>query len=321
MKNFLELRELIEDQIQDISYPQNPKNIYEPIKYILSLGGKRIRPALVLISHQLFNTDIERSFKAAIAIELFHNFTLLHDDIMDKSPLRRGKKTVHKKWNNDIAILSGDMMLINAYELISEINSDKLPEIMQVFNKAARKICEGQQLDLDFAKRSEITISEYLKMIEYKTSILLASSLKIGAINGGGTNQDLNNIYKFGINIGIGFQLQDDLLDIFGDSDSIGKKVGGDIESNKKTYLYLRALTDADEGQRDRLLQYFTYIRSDTKKIQDIKDIYIDLNIYDKTINLIKKYHQKAMAHLELINSENKLPLLDLCENLKCRDY
>ena len=210
------------------------------------------------MAHQLFDDNIENAIPPALGIEVFHNFTLLHDDIMDNSPLRRGKPTVHKKWNPNVAILSGDIMLVQAYQLIGNVDKSIVKQVLEIFCKAAIQVCEGQQWDMDFEIKKDVSISDYLKMIEYKTSFLLAAALKIGAITGGATDEDTHHLYEFGRNIGIAFQLQDDLLDAYGNPDSFGKQVGGDILANKKTYLYLKALKLANKNQKDKLRHYFS---------------------------------------------------------------
>ena len=229
MKTFSELKALFDHQLSNKQFPDDPKNLYDPIRYVLEIGGKRIRPTLMLMSHQLFSEDIERSFDLAISIEIFHNFTLLHDDIMDNSSLRRGLPTVHEKWTQSSAILSGDAMLIYCYTIINNSDVKPFKEILNVFNQASIKICEGQQLDLDFAASQIIQVEDYLRMIEYKTAVLLAASLKIGALNAGASQVESDHMYNFGINLGIAFQLKDDLLDVYGASLKFGKELGGDI--------------------------------------------------------------------------------------------
>ena len=320
MRSFSELHDIIEKELSDLYYPSTPKNLYDPIKYILNIGGKRIRPILMLLSHQLFSEDIEKSLKAALGIEVFHNFTLLHDDIMDEAPLRRGLQTVHEKWDNNTAILSGDAMLVQSYRLVSDVELSKLRDVFDVFNKAAKEVCEGQQWDMDFEERENVSINEYLKMIEYKTSVLLASSLKIGAINGGATKQDADNIYEFGKNMGIAFQLKDDFLDTFGNSATFGKQIGNDIISNKKTYLYLKALEDSDEKHRSKLIEFFSTNIDSQDKVDDVKSIFTDLEIPRKTMDLIKEYNHKSLNYLGAINSKNKKPLLDFAKLLIDRD-
>ena len=294
----------------------DPKNLYDPIKYILDIGGKRMRPILTLMGHQLFNSDIEKSLKAAVAIEIFHNFTLLHDDIMDEAPLRRGVKTVHEKWDKNSAILSGDTMLVQSFNLLMSVEDAYLREVLSTFNKAAIEVCEGQRWDIDFENKADVSIKEYLKMIEYKTSVLLAASLKIGAINGGATTKEANHLYEFGKNMGIAFQLKDDLLDAFGDPGNFGKQIGGDIITNKKTYLYLKALELADEKQKTKLIQYFSDNSERNQKVESVKKIFNNLGIPLHTTKLMKEYHKKAIYHLDSIDSDAKKPLYTFSEML-----
>lgn len=318
MRSFSELHEIIENELADLYYPSTPKNLYDPIKYVLNIGGKRIRPILMLLSHQLFSEDIEKSLKAALGIEVFHNFTLLHDDIMDKAPLRRGLQTVHEKWDNNTSILSGDTMLVNSFDLISQVEHNHIRKILEVFNKSAIEVCKGQQWDMDFEKREDVTLSEYLKMIEYKTSVLLAASLQIGGINGGASAEQQVHLYEFGKNIGIAFQLKDDLLDAFGNPEKFGKKVGGDILVNKKTFLYLKAIQLANEFQKKQLIQLFSGLNNENK-VDEVKSIFSDLNIQKHTLDLIKAYYIKAMKHLDAINSDKKEPLFNFAEKIKER--
>ena len=322
MKKFSELKALFDLQLSNKQFPDHPKNLYDPIRYILEIGGKRIRPTLMLMSHQLFSKDIERSFDLAIAIEVFHNFTLLHDDIMDNSSLRRGLPTVHEKWTQSSAILSGDAMLIYCYFIINNSNVKPFKEILNVFNQASIKICEGQQLDLDFAAAKTIQVKDYLKMIEYKTAVLLAASLKIGALNAGASILESDHMYNFGINLGIAFQLKDDILDVYGDTLKFGKELGGDIITNKKTYLYLKSIQDSNFKQREILNKCYSnhYNQSNKEKIKIVKDIFEELNIYDKTNRLIIDYHNLALDHLSCVQSSYKEPLLDLTKSLVKRD-
>lgn len=311
-----EFRVLIEEEIQKLTYPNYPESLYKVVEYVLNIGGKRIRPIFTLLSHQLFNTDIHTSLKAAIGIEIFHNFTLLHDDIMDKSSIRRGKKTVHEKWNSNTAILCGDIMCIKSYKLISESQPSDLKEVLDIFHKAAQKVCVGQQYDIDFEHKKSVNINDYLRMIEYKTSALLAASLKIGAINGGSSKKEADLLYQFGKNIGIAFQLKDDFLDTFGEFNIFGKHIGNDIVSNKKTYLYLKALEDANDHQNKKLLKLFSNKMNSQDKIDSVKSIFIELDIPNKTTRLIEEYHQKALNHLEKIKSKRKIPLINFANVL-----
>jgi geranylgeranyl diphosphate synthase type II len=310
MKSIQELSALFTDELGRIEYPKTPSLLYEPIDYILGLGGKRMRPILVLMAYQLFDKNIEKAFSPALAIEVFHNFTLLHDDIMDNAPLRRGQKTVHEKWNNNIAILSGDTMLVQAYQLISQVDDTIVKQVLAVFSKAAIEVCEGQQWDMDFESQKEVSISDYLKMIEYKTAVLLGAALQIGGITAGASTNEQNHLYSFGKNMGIAFQLKDDLLDAFGAPETFGKQVGGDIMANKKTYLYLKALALADGTQRRNLEQYFSTNDTSEAKVEAVKSIFITLDIHQLTSDLMKEYHSKAMHHLDAIESDNKEPLL-----------
>ena len=242
MKDLVELGKIIEKEIGNLTYPKSPDLLYDPIKYIMGLQGKRIRPLLLLMAYQLFDDNVERALSPAIAIELFHNFTLLHDDIMDNAPLRRGNPTVHKKWNSNVAILSGDVMMIQAFQLLAKVDSNSLKEVLDVFNKVAIKVCEGQQWDMNFETQENVILAEYMKMIEYKTAVLVAASLQIGAFIAGASQEQQHHMYEFGINMGIAFQLKDDFLDVFGSPEAFGKQVGGDILANKKTFLYLSIL-------------------------------------------------------------------------------
>ena len=269
-----------------------------------------MRPILVLMAYQLFGKNIEKAISPALAIEVFHNFTLLHDDIMDNAPLRRGQKTVHEKWNNNVAILSGDTMLVQAYQLISDVDNTIVKQVLAVFSKAAIEVCEGQQWDMDFETQSDVSITDYLKMIEYKTAVLLGAALQIGGITAGASTKEQNHLYAFGRDLGIAFQLKDDLLDAFGNIETFGKQVGGDIMANKKTYLYLKALSLSDKKQRADLKQYFSTNDTSQLKIDSVKAIFYNLAIPELTTNLIKEYHLKAMDNLAAINSENKEPLL-----------
>ena len=305
MKSIVELRSIIEREILGLKYPNSPENLYEPIKYILSLGGKRIRPILFLLAHQIFNKDLSKAIKPSLAIEVFHNFTLLHDDIMDKAPLRRGCDTVHNKWNESIAILSGDAMLIQSYQYLSELPQKKLTQCLKIFNNTAIKVCEGQQYDMDFETQTEVNMFSYLKMIEYKTAVLLGAALKMGAIIGGSNEKQAAALYEFGRNIGIAFQLKDDLLDVFGNKNSFGKQIGGDIISRKKTCLYLMSLSLSKDEQIMELVNlYSSDSINDIERVERIKSIYSSLNIKEHIDNLIDNYYTKAMDSLSIIDGE-----------------
>lgn len=319
MKNLQDIFEIIEQEISNLTYPKSPELLYNPIDYIMGLRAKRIRPILVLLSYQLFNENIKKALSPAIAIELFHNFTLLHDDIMDHAPLRRGHPTVHEKWDNNIAILSGDVMMIYAYQLLSKVDSDSLQEVLSVFSKGAVKVCEGQQLDMQFETKEDIHLADYMKMIEYKTAVLLATSLEIGAIVGKANEKERKHLYEFGINIGIAFQLKDDLLDVFGDPKIFGKKLGGDIIANKKTFLYLKAIQLADHAIKQKLTYYYKQNECFEEKITLVKEIFNSLDIRNHTLNMMRAYYTKAMKHLDAINSKAKEPLMLFSKQLMDR--
>jgi geranylgeranyl diphosphate synthase type II len=316
MQTLSQLSAIIEGELGKISYPNSPSKLYQPIDYVIGLGGKRMRPILVLIAHQLFEKDFKKAISPALGIEIFHNFTLLHDDIMDNAPLRRGEKTVHEKWNNNIAILSGDTMLVHAYQLLSDVDKSIVKEVLSVFNKAATQVCEGQQWDMDFETQENVQLADYMKMIEYKTAVLLAASLQIGGITAGASKENQNNLYHFGLNMGIAFQLKDDLLDVFGNPDEFGKQIGGDIMANKKTFLYLKALQLANDSQQENLLKFFNTNEEEEKKLTSVKAIFTDLDIPKHTKDMMKAYYTKAMKHLDAIDSDNKVPLITFSEKL-----
>ena len=272
-----------------------PKNLYEPIDYILKLGGKRIRPVLTLMAADIFSNDFKKALPAALAVEVFHNFTLIHDDIMDAAPLRRGKATVHEKWDTNTAILSGDAMLILAYKYFENYEPFVFQKLAKLFSKTALEVCDGQQLDVDFETRNDVTIPEYINMIRLKTSVLVAAALKMGAIVAESNDENANLIYDFGLNLGLAFQLQDDYLDTFGDPETFGKQVGGDIIENKKTYLYLKALEVATEDDKGKLAYLYRKKLADSAdKISDVKRIF-ELNDIPLLIKQeIENYTEKA---------------------------
>jgi geranylgeranyl diphosphate synthase, type II len=302
---------------------REPKNLYEPIEYILQLGGKKLRPALVLMSYNLFREDLQVALPAGFAIEVFHNFTLMHDDIMDNAPLRRGMPTVHEKYNVNTGILSGDAMLILAYDYLMSVSEDAkiVAKIIKIFNKCAIEVCEGQQFDIDFEKRNDVTISDYLRMIELKTSVLLAAALEIGANLAESSEKDAKNLYEFGRNIGISFQLQDDILDTFGNPATFGKKVGGDIAQNKKTFLFLKSLEMANPAQREALLHWYntpTEENQEVEKISAVKQIFLDAGVLDFANEVKNDYYKTAMQHLEAVevSTEKKQILRSFAEDL-----
>lgn len=305
MKSIDELRTIVEQELYGLKYPSSPEDLYVPIEYILSLGGKRMRPILLLLAHQLFNKDIQKAIKPSLAIEVFHNFTLLHDDIMDKAPVRRGQATVHTKWNESVAILSGDAMLIQSYQYLSDLPANQLAKCLSVFNEMALQVCEGQQYDMDFEIQAEVDMDSYLKMIEYKTAVLLGASLKMGAIIAGAKDKHAESLYEFGRNIGIAFQLKDDLLDAFGDEQTFGKQVGGDIIANKKTCLYLKALSLSEGQDKMELVNlYSSESVNDTEKVQHVKSIFTDLDVQSHIDTLIDDYYTKAMKSLNSVDAD-----------------
>jgi geranylgeranyl diphosphate synthase, type II len=298
--------------LNEFTTPKAPNSLYEPIEYILRLGGKRLRPVLTLMTTDIFNESYEKSLDAALAIEVFHNFSLIHDDIMDDAPLRRGQQTVHEKWDLNTGILSGDAMLILAYQLFENYEGHTFKALAKLFSKTAIEVCEGQQYDIDFESRNDVTIPEYLKMIEYKTAVLVGAAMKMGAIVANASVEDQDKIYDFGKNLGIAFQLQDDYLDAFGNPETFGKQVGGDIIENKKTYLFLKALELSETEQRDQLLKFYTNDASNIEdKVSDVKQIFNESGASSETNIIIENYTEKAFNILDSINvSSEKKELL-----------
>ena len=301
-------------------FPATPASLYEPGEYFLSIGGKRIRPILCVLGNELFSEITEDAWSLATAIELFHNFTLIHDDMMDAAALRRGMQTVHTKYGDNTALLTGDVMLIRAYEKLQNINPAYLPKILSLFNTTAREVCEGQQLDMDFEKMPSVTLDAYIQMITLKTSVLLAASLEMGAILGGATPGNCKHLYEFGKNLGIAFQIQDDYLDAFGDPEKFGKEVGGDIRQNKKTFLLLHALEVATPDQRAKLDTLLASNGPD--KVPQVMDIFKACNVDAWAIELKEKYLQIALANLEdiAVTSTRKSALLALANYLIQRE-
>ncbi len=301
-------------------FPAAPASLYEPGEYFLSIGGKRIRPILCVLGNELFSEITEDAWSLATAIELFHNFTLIHDDMMDAAALRRGMQTVHTKYGDNTALLTGDVMLIRAYEKLQTINPAYLPKILSLFNTTAREVCEGQQLDMDFEKMPSVTLDAYIHMITLKTSVLLAASLEMGAILGGATPGNCKHIYEFGKNLGIAFQIQDDYLDAFGDPEKFGKEVGGDIRQNKKTFLLLHALEVATPDQRAKLDNLLA--SSGPDKVPQVLELFKACNVDAWAIELKEKYLQMALANLDdiAVTSNRKTALLSLANYLMQRE-
>lgn len=302
---------------------KEPKNLYEPIDYILRLGGKRMRPVLTLMATEVFNADFKKALAAATAVEVFHNFSLVHDDIMDDAPLRRGKETVHEKWNLNTGILSGDAMLILAYQYFEKYEPTVFRALAKLFSKTALEVCEGQQYDVDFEVRDDVTIPEYLKMIEYKTAVLVGAAMKMGAIIAETSEENANLIYDFGLNLGIAFQLQDDYLDCFGNPETFGKQVGGDIIENKKTYLYLKAMEFAKPEEREQLLHLYSIQPNDNSdKIESVKEFFNQTGASNATKKAIEDFTMKAFDTLNKmqIAEDKKMVLKAFGEKLMKRD-
>ncbi len=305
MYSFKELQEIVQQEIVQLDLSSSPKGLFTPMEYILGLGGKRLRPILVLMSANMFKSDLSRIILPSIGIEVFHNFTLLHDDVMDNAPIRRAKPTVHERWDRNVAILSGDAMSIKAYQYIVSCEDKYLRKVLQVFNQTALEVCEGQQFDMEFETRTDVTAEEYLNMIRLKTSVLLAGSLKMGAIMGDAPQKDANLLYQFGESLGMAFQLQDDLLDVFGDEAVFGKKIGGDIISNKKTMLLIKAL---ELAKGDTLKELEDWLHKTTfnkeEKIKAVTAIYEQLGIKQFVIEQINSYFRDSLNYLDKIEVE-----------------
>ncbi len=297
MRSLSDYQNIFQSYLSQHAFNQEPQELYEPVNYILSLGGKRLRPLLALMGYELFDEDISKALPIAAAVEIFHNFTLLHDDIMDQAPLRRGKPTVHAKYGINTGILSGDVMVIFAYEFLNKIPH---PKPLSIFNKMAIEVCEGQQYDMNFETRNDVTISEYIRMIELKTSVLIAAAFQMGALAGGATEEVAQHLYEFGRNVGIAFQIQDDILDTFGDPEKFGKKVGGDIVQNKKTYLVLKSYELGNPEQTDALHQLMnTPTTDEALKITNVKNIYNQLKIRELAEKVMDDYLNIAFKNID----------------------
>ncbi|WP_026751645.1 polyprenyl synthetase family protein [Sediminibacterium sp. C3] len=320
MFSFKDLSAAFSQRFNHSRFPSTPSTLYEPCNYFLTIGGKRIRPILCLMGNELFDDIHEDAYHLAAAVELFHNFTLIHDDIMDAAVLRRGMETIHTKYNQSTAILSGDVMMIQSYEELNKINGSYLQKILKLFNKTAKEVCEGQQYDMDFENQDQVTLEAYIEMITLKTSVLLAASLEMGAIIGGASEGNCKHLYEFGKNLGIAFQIQDDYLDAFGDPQKFGKEVGGDIRQNKKTFLLLHTLDVAPEEQKRELYNLMKEQTAD--KVQKVLAIYKACGVDAWANTLKEQYLQKAMEHLEAIAvvSTRKKPLKELADFLIQRD-
>jgi geranylgeranyl diphosphate synthase type II len=321
MQSFELLSQKFVLHFDQLRFPAEPASLYAPNAYFLQLGGKRIRPVLCLMGNELVETIHPDAWHVASAIELFHNFTLIHDDIMDKAPLRRGVDTVHVKFGDATALLAGDVMLVTAYEYLNKIDTSFLHPVMHLFNTTARRVCEGQQMDMDFEKKETVTLEEYLKMTELKTSVLLAASLKMGSILGGAGERNQNLLFEFGKKLGIAFQVQDDYLDAFGNPEKFGKQVGGDIRSNKKTFLLIHAFESGSEAVKKELKKL---VKEDgPQKIEKVLQIFRDCKADEWSLKLKDKYLDEALYHLEEIAvlSKRKTPLKEFAEFLVKRDH
>jgi len=322
MHTIFELQQLIEVSITKIEYPAHPANLYEPIRYIMRFGGKRIRPVLLLLSSELFNPDVTIAIDAALAIETFHNFTLIHDDIMDNAPLRRGHDTVHIKWGVNNAILSGDVMMVEANKHLTQLDTAVLKDALNCFNTTAQGVCEGQQLDMEFEQRDDVSIDQYINMIRLKTAVLVGGSMKLGAIVAGASVEDANLLYDFGENFGIAFQLQDDILDVYGDPLKFGKQVGGDIISNKQTFLLLKLKELA--GADDLKLLELQYTNTDhLSKVEAITALYDQYKIREEAVAKMKYNLDIAFNSLDKVNigSNKKSELIALAKSLIDREH
>lgn len=307
-----QFQEMIESSLSKLDLGTTPSELYDPVYYFLSLGGKRFRPLLTLLGHSLFDEDVSKSVAPALAVEIFHNFTLVHDDIMDEAPLRRGNETVHEKWNTNIAILSGDVMMIKAYDQLLHANIERLRMIISKFNTCGTEVCEGQQFDMNFETRDTVSVEEYINMIKLKTAVLLGFALELGALNAGASVENAELLRKFGTSVGIGFQLKDDFLDVYGDAAKFGKRVGGDIISNKKTYLLIQALKNANPEQKNELQRWIDAVDFDEKeKVEKVTQLYNEIGVDKDTKDLMNHYFQAGFEYLALVQcDENKKKIL-----------
>lgn len=321
MHTFNDLKAILDKSLHQAEFPAEPNQLYDPLRYILGIGGKRIRPLLALMSCDLFNEDPKKALGAAMAVEYFHNFSLIHDDIMDQADVRRGQETVHKKWNVNVGILSGDALLIKAYQQLDTYPADLFKPLNQLLCKTAIEVCEGQQFDVDFETLNEVSKEDYIEMIRLKTAVLLGASLKMGAFIAKASEKDAELIYNFGIDLGIAFQLQDDYLDSFGDAEHFGKRIGGDIINNKKTILFIEALKQSTSEQKDQLMKLYRLRDDSRQKIDEVKSIFEDSGAKTETLSLIEYYTSRAFDSLDQISVkfQNKQELKSLASYLMNR--
>lgn len=313
--------QFIEAEIETLNLPKSPANLYDPLRYFMKLGGKRMRPILTLLGAEMFGQSKESAIKAALAIEVFHNFTLIHDDIMDEAPLRRNQETVHTKWNQSIAILSGDVLFVKAYELLTQQPTGDLRFLIEIFNRTAIEVCEGQQLDMDFESRKDVSVDEYIEMIRLKTSVLLGCALEFGAVTSNASKEDCAHIYDFGVNIGLAFQIQDDILDLYADPEKFGKQVGGDVLSNKKTMLYLKALEFANDAQRETLSQLYNH-QDPIEKVSQTRQLFDEIGARKHCEQMMESYYQKALLSIGKLSPDesHKSILIQLADFLLVRE-
>ena len=323
MRTSDELLKMVNDYIEDATITRQPTSLYDPIKYVLSIGGKRIRPVLLLLTYNMYRDDIERVMPTAVGLETYHNYTLLHDDLMDKADMRRGMPTVHRKWDDNTAILSGDSMLVVAFQRVAQCPAENLQDILSLFTMTALEIGEGQQYDMDFENRMDVTEDEYIEMIRLKTSVLLACAVKMGAIMAGASDEDAKNLYAFGEKLGLAFQLQDDLLDVYGDPKVFGKAIGGDITSNKKTYMLINAILRANNEQREELIKWITtdnFVKEEN--IKAVTKLYNKIGIRQLCEKKINDYFAEALTYLEKVNvpEEKKTALQRFTDQMMHRE-
>ena len=323
MKTADEILNMVNEFLENLPYDRKPYSLYEPIKYVLSMGGKRIRPTLMLLAYNIFKNDPEKILMNAIALETYHNYTLLHDDLMDNADLRRGHETVHKKWDANTAILSGDSMLVLAYERMAQCDEKHLAKVLKIFTTTALEIGEGQQYDMEFETRNDVKEEEYIEMIRLKTSVLLACALKIGAVLADASEEDAENLYKFGEQIGLAFQLQDDFLDVYGDTKVFGKAIGGDILAGKKTFMLINALSHANDSQRKELEQWLAINDRPKEKIEAVTRLYNEIGIDRMATEKIAFYFTESHRYLEAVNVDEsrKIELRRYAERMMKRQY
>ena len=323
MDSFKDYNRMLEEGLKKVSLGFKPDTLYDPVKYILDIGGKRVRPVLALMACSSFDSNPNLALKAALSVELFHNFTLIHDDIMDSANTRRGKETVHKKWGINSGVLSGDVMLIMAYQLLESYDPKTYLELNKLLNKTAKQVCEGQQMDMDFELKSNVKFEEYIKMIEFKTAVLLGCSLKMGAVIADASKEDQEFVYQYGINLGLAFQFQDDYLDTFGQQNKVGKKIGGDILENKKTVLFHMAIANSNESQKKQILELYSVKENSSEdKIDKITSLFIETKADESSLELVDQYTKKAIKLINCLSFDQtkKNDFINFSNSLMKRD-